>query len=67
MKCSSDYISEFLLVRNPLTALALASSRPHFLAMVAWAEVARCRGDSKAEARSSAVPNPTPGRVCEVS
>ena len=66
MKCSSDYISEFLLVRNPLMALALASSRPHFLTMVAWAEVARCRGDSKAEASRSAVPNPTPGSVCEV-
>ena len=48
-----------------MMALALTSSRPHFLAMVARAEVARCRGDSKAEARRSAVPNPTPGRVCK--
>ena len=47
-------------------AIALASSRPHFRAMVAWAEVARCLGDSKAEARRSAVPNATPGRVCEL-
>ena len=44
-------------------ALAFDSSRLHLLIIVAWAEVTRCTGDSNADAKSSAVPNPTPGRV----
>ena len=52
-------------MKNILMALALDSSRLHLRITVAGAEVIRLTGHSNAAARSSAVPKPTPGRLCK--